>query len=116
MVKNEGGVDPLAGTDVHIAEYNKGRYLMMTSGKRYAYQPASTLFIYDITEGFDVVSSLVTFNENHPEPVYSFAMEAPLSSASSANTAWAVVDGNLVVFTAAPHAGFALIEFPRNRQ
>ncbi|MDR1526324.1 MAG: DUF4623 domain-containing protein [Dysgonamonadaceae bacterium] len=116
MVVNEGGVDALAGTDVHIAEYNKGRYLLMTSGKRYAYKPASTLFIYDITEGFDLVSSLVTFRENHPEPVYTFVMDAALSTAPSANTAWAVVDNKLVVFTAAPHAGFALIEFPINRQ
>jgi hypothetical protein len=116
IVPNAGGADAKKGTDAHIVEYNKGRYLVMTSGRRFAYDPASSLFVYDITEGFDLVSSLVNFGETHPEPVYSYTMEAPFSSAPSANTAWAVVDNNLVLYTAAPHGGFALIEFPRNQQ
>jgi hypothetical protein len=116
IVPNQGGADAKMGTDAHIVEYNKGRYLVMTSGKRYAYNPASSLFVYDITEGFDLVSSLVKFGENHPEPMYSYAMDAAFSTASSANTAWAIVDNKLVLYTAAPHCGFALIEFPRNQQ
>ena len=116
MVANPGGVDARKGTDMHIAEYNKGRFLLMTSGRRFAYEPASSLFIYDITEGFDLVSSLVAFKENHPEPVFKYEMDAPFSVAPSANTAWAVVNNKLVVFTAAPHCGFALIEFPRNQE
>ncbi|MDR1810035.1 MAG: DUF4623 domain-containing protein [Prevotella sp.] len=116
IVPNSGGADAKKGTDAHIAEYNKGRYLIMTSGKRFAYDPSSALFIYDITEGFDLVSSLVAFGASHPEPVYTYTMEALLSTAPAGNTAWAVVDGKLVVFTAAPHCGFALIEFPRNQQ
>jgi len=116
IVPNTGGVDARKGTDAHIVEYNKGRYLIMTSGKRFAYDPSSTLFVYDITDGFDLVSSLVKFGEAHPEPVYSYVMEAALSTAPSGNTAWAVVDNKLVLFTAAPNCGFALIEFPRNQQ
>lgn len=117
MLKNEGSeIDPSHGTDVHIASFNKGRYLIMTSGRRFNWWPASTLYIYDISEGFDVVSSLVNYTEKHPEPVFTYAMEAPSSPACSANSAWAVVNGNLCVFTAAPHAGFALIEIPKNRE
>ena len=115
-VPNAGGADAKKGTDVHVVEYNRGRFLIMTSGKRFAYEPASTLFVYDITEGFDLISSLVTFDANRPEPVFSYTMDAAFSTAPSANTAWAVVNNKLVLYTAAPHCGFALIEFPRNQQ
>jgi len=116
IVPNTGGADSRKGTDAHIVEYNKGRYLIMTSGKRFAYDPSSSLFVYDITEGFDLVSSLVKFGETHPEPVYTFSMPAGASTAPAGNTAWAVINGKLVLFTAAPYCGFALIEFPRNQQ
>lgn len=115
-IVNEGGVDARKGTDAHIAEYNKGRYLIMTSGKRFAADPSSTLFVYDITEGYDLLSALVVFGDKHPEPVYHYAMAAAFSTAPSANTAWAIVNNKLVLYTAAPHCGFALIEFPRNQQ
>lgn len=115
-VVNEGGVDSRNGTDVHIAEYNNGRYLIMTSGRRFPFEPASTLFVYDISEGSDLISSLMSFAEKHPEPVFSYSMDAYFSVAPSANTAWAIVDNKLVIFTAAPHCGFALIEFPKNQQ
>jgi hypothetical protein len=116
ITSHASGADARKGTDAHIVEYNKGRYLIMTSGKRFAADPASSLFVYDITEGFDLVSALVAFGNNRPEPVYSYAMSAALSTAPSANTAWAIVDNRLVIYTAAPHCGFALIEFPRNQQ
>jgi hypothetical protein len=106
----------LKGVDVQIAQYNSGRYMMMTTGRRYAADAPWTLFIYDLTEGMNTVAALAPYQEELPEPVYSYAMDAPFTTAPGANTAWAVVDGKLCIFASAPMAGFVLVEFPKNQK
>ncbi|MDR0542709.1 MAG: DUF4623 domain-containing protein [Dysgonamonadaceae bacterium] len=115
------GIDKLGdaahGTDAHIINYNSGRYLIMTSGRQQNSWAFPTLFVYDITTGFNTVAALVNYSQNAPEPVFSYQMgESAASGGCSGIAAWAPVDGRLCLLAAAPRSGFVLIEFPKNQK
>jgi len=107
-------------TDIRIINHNRARYMIMGTGKRWANSDDPTLIVYDISEGFDLMTALANWqdrveSEDQPVPVFMYTMDnAPVSLANCANTNWAVVNGRLVIFTASANAGFALIEIPNN--
>jgi hypothetical protein len=103
-------------TNARIVSYNSGRYLIMTSVRQGGMSNPETLFIYDITEGFNTVAALVAYQNTQPEPVYTYELGNVTQAACNANTAWAAVNGKLVILTASPKVGFALIEFPKNQK
>ncbi|MDD4589641.1 MAG: DUF4623 domain-containing protein [Parabacteroides sp.] len=108
--------DATHGTDAHIISYNKGRYLVMTTAKQQSSWANPTLFIYDITEGFNTVAALVNFKATSPNPVYTYQLGTATQSACAGITAYAIVDGKLCILAAGPKAGMVLIEFPKNQQ
>ena len=82
------------------------------------------LYIMDITDGFNTVAAMTRLEdrledeENPFEPDYSYLLTdndetGTQSGAWSAQCNAAEVNGKLVVYSAAPNAGFALIEFPK---
>ena len=103
-------------TDPQIINYNSGRYLIMTSGRQQSAWPSPTLFIYDITEGFNTMAAFVAYNETEPEPVFTYQLGEATQAACNGNAAWAAVDGKLCILAAGPKVGFALIEFPKNQE
>jgi hypothetical protein len=103
-------------TAVRIVNYNSGRYLIMTSVRQNGMSNPETLFIYDITEGFNTEAALVAYQDAQPEAVYKYELGNVAQAACNAGTAWAAVDGKLVILTASPKVGFALIEFPKNQK
>lgn len=104
------------GTDAHIINYNSGRYLIMTSGRQQASWSFPTLYIYDLTEGFNTVAAIVAYNEKQPEPVYTCQLGEVTQAACNGIAAWAAVGGKLCVLAAGPKVGFVLIEFPKNQK
>ncbi|WP_455584473.1 DUF4623 domain-containing protein [Bacteroides sp.] len=104
------------GTDAHVVNYNNGRYLMFTSGRQQSSWSFPTLYIYDISEGFSTVPAFNAYNEKRPDPVYTYKLGEATQAACTGITAWATVEGKLVILTAGPKAGFALIEFPKNEE
>lgn len=104
------------GTDAHVVNYNNARYLMFTSGRQQSSWSFPTLYVYDISDGFSVVPAFNAFNETRPDPIFTYKLGEATQAACVGITAWAVTDGRLVIFTAGPKAGFALIEFPKNEE
>ena len=104
------------GTDAHVVNYNNGRYLMFTSGRQQSSWSFPTLYVYDISEGFSTVPAFNAYNEKRPDPVYTYKLGEATQAACSGITAWATVESKLVILTAGPKAGFALIEFPKNEE
>ena len=104
------------GTDAHIVNYNNGRYLMFTSGRQQSSWSFPMLYIYDISEGFSTVPAFNAYNEKHPDPIYTYKLGEATQAACAGITAWATVESKLVILTAGPKAGFALIEFPKNEE
>ncbi|MDR3219403.1 MAG: DUF4623 domain-containing protein [Dysgonamonadaceae bacterium] len=104
------------GTDAHIINYNSGRYLIMTSGRQQSSWPFPTLFIYDLSEGFNTVAAFVAYNNAQPDPVYTYQLGEATQAACSGIAAWAAVDGKLCILAAGPKVGFVLIEFPKNQK
>lgn len=117
------------GCDPRIITFNRARYMMQSVSRRYVkdgYGPEK-LIVYDMSEGNDIVSAFVKLQEHFDydeeenpneagpiEPVYEYVMESEtFSSACVALCNCAIVNGKLVIFTAAPHSGFAIIEVPR---
>ncbi len=116
------------GCDPRIITFNRARYMMQSVSRRYVkdgYGPEK-LIVYDMSEGNDIVSAFVKLQEHFDydeeenpneagpiEPVYEYVMESEtFSSACVALCNCAIVNGKLVIFTAAPHSGFAIIEVP----
>lgn len=115
------------GCDPRIITFNRARYMMQSVSRRYVkdgYGPEK-LIVYDMSEGNDIVSAFVKlqehfdYDEEDPneagpiEPVYEYVMESgDFSSACVALCNCAIVNGKLVIFTAAPKSGFAIIEVP----
>ena len=115
------------GCDPRIITFNRARYMMQSVSRRYVkdgYGPEK-LIVYDMSEGNDIVSAFVKlqehfdYDEEDPneagpiEPVYEYVMESEtFSSACVALCNCAIVNGKLVIFTAAPKSGFAIIEVP----
>jgi hypothetical protein len=104
------------GTDVHLINYNSGRYLIMTSSRQQTTWSFPTLYIYDLTEGFNTVASIVSYNDRQPDPVFTYQLGEATQSGCSGIAAWAAVDGKLCILAAGPKMGFVLIEFPKNQK
>ena len=125
----ESGLNPRGGVDPQVIEFNRGRYLVFATpynnSKRIGAGPG--LFLQDITDGVDTKAALIKWSEMLYdeeylwEPTYHYSLdptepeERKTVGAPAAQCNAAVVDGKLVVFTAANKAGFALIEFPPAR-
>ena len=123
----ESGLNPRGGVDPQVIEFNRGRYLVFATpynnGKRIGAGPG--LFLQDITDGVDTKAALIKWSELLYddeylwEPTYHYSLDPEEPDANktvgacAAQCNAAVVDGKLVVFTAATKAGFALIEFPK---
>lgn len=112
--------------DPRVITFNRSRYLVMTNARRFGWWAPETLWVFDISEGNDMVAAMVKIQEHldvDPEdestgtpwnPAYSYVMDSEtISSACVALTGVAEVDGKLLIFTAAPHVGFAIIEVPK---
>ena len=113
--------------DPRVIEFNRARYLMLMNARRFLWWPVEGVNVYDISEGNDIVAALVKlgerFEENAEEepdatktidPVYYYNMEGEVISAACVSLCnCAIVNGKLVIFCAAPHVGFAVIEVPR---
>lgn len=121
---------PIAyGCDPRIITFNRARYMMQSVSRRYVKDGhgPEKLIVYDMSEGNDIVSAFVKLQEHFDydeeknpneagpiEPVYEYVMESgTFSSACVALCNCAIVNGKLVIFTAAPHSGFAIIEVPK---
>ena len=127
FTKCPGGQASTHACDPRVIEFNRARYLMLSNARRFKWYPIEGVNVYDISEGNDIVASLVKlgerFEENDEEepdatktidPVYYYNMDSEtISEACVALCNCAVVNGKLVIFTAAPHVGFAIIEVPR---
>jgi hypothetical protein len=103
-------------TDAHIINYNSGRYLIMTSSRQQSAWGFPTLYIYDMTEGFNTEAAFVAYNAAQPDPVFTYKLGEATQSGCSGIAAWAAVDGKLCILAAGPRVGFVLIEFPKNQK
>ncbi|MBO7454828.1 MAG: DUF4623 domain-containing protein [Paludibacteraceae bacterium] len=131
----DGMTDGANATDPRVFEYNRARYLMLTNARRFKWYRPEALVIFDITEGMTTAEALKNLDENRPvdpnwepdpddpydEPAtlpfvqaYNYAFSSGEESAVGECAAICSVvekDGKMLVFTAAPYAGMALIEF-----
>lgn len=112
--------------DPRVIEFNRARYIMLMNARRFLWWPVEGVNVYDISEGNDIVSALVKLEEHleydeeeNPteagpiDPIYSYDMDSEVVSTACVGLCnCAVVNGKLVIFCAAPHAGFAIIEVP----
>ena len=77
-----------------------------------------SLYIYNLSDGATTALAIMNLvgGEEAPEPLFTFTIggDSPATncSAPSGSTGWGIGDGKLRVLTAAPRAGFAIIEFP----
>lgn len=124
--KTPDGHNSAHACDPRVIEFNRARYVMLMNARRYNWWAVEGVNVYDISEGNDIVSALVKlqehldYNPDEPvegvtpiEPCYFYDMDSEtISQACSALCNCAVVDGKLLIFCAAPHVGFALIEVP----
>ena len=109
------GVNSQFATDVRIINHNRGRYMLMASARRGVAHPYPALIMYNITDGFDLMTALGNFQNNQPSPAFFYRMDgAPTTTAPGTNTNWATVDGGIIVFASSANAGFVLIEIPNN--
>jgi len=107
-------------TDPRIINFNRSRYLMLSNARRYLYWAEEGVHVFDISDGNDVVSALVKMQErqddeeNPLDVCYSYVMPGEaISNACVALGNAAEVDGKLLIWAAAPHAGMCLIEVPK---
>lgn len=107
---------PLRGTDARIINFNHERYLVMTSGRAAASDPAQTLYVYDISSGANTVQALTAFEESDKMPVFSYSLDGTSASAYAANTGWGIVNDKLRLLGAATKAGFVIAEFSKKGQ
>jgi hypothetical protein len=114
-----GSVNAQNGGDVRIFTHNRGRYMIMTTPTFWRNAQPASLVVYDLSEGADLMTAVRNYQDRFVAgeltPAYVYEMTgSPNTSAYAVSTNWAVVNGNLVLFTASTNAGFALIEIPNN--
>lgn len=118
----ENDARPNHGVDPRIITFNRARYLLFTvansQGMHWNFGPV--MYLFDITEGYDNTAALVKLEEAMEsetfEPTYEYFLDTEgvtTASACSAQCNAAIVDGKLLIYTAAVNAGFALIELPK---
>lgn len=111
---------PIRCTDARVISFDSERYLITTSGRWGAWSGDNpqSLYIYNLSDGATTALAIMNLvgGEEAPEPLYTFTIggDSPATncSAPSGSTGWGIGDGKLRVLTAAPRAGFAIIEFP----
>lgn len=126
FITTEEGAQLKHGVDPRIVMFNKARYMMFTvsNSQNMHWNFGPCLYIMDITDGFNTVAAMTRLEdrledeENPFEPDYSYLLTdndetGTQSGAWSAQCNATEVNGKLVVYSAAPNAGFALIEFPK---
>lgn len=118
MGEGDDAVNVNHGCDPRIIEFNRGRYLMLSNARRFLYWAKEGVHVFDISDGFDIKSALVKLQAAQDAetlfPIYSYEMPGEvISSACVALCNAAEVDGKLVIWAAAPHAGMCLIEVPK---
>lgn len=119
-------MNPAHACDPRVITFNRSRYLVMTNARRFGWWAPEALYVFDISEGNDMVAAMVKIQEKidvdleaDPTatlwyPAYHYDMDSEtISSACVSLAGVAEVDGKLLLFTAAPHVGFALIEVPK---
>lgn len=127
FVTTPGGFSSAHACDPRVVEFNRSRYLMMMNARRFAWWKPEGVLVWDISEGNDLVAALVKlaehfeYDEEEPqegitpiEPCYNYMMDSEtISSACVSLCNCAIVNDKLVIFCAAPHVGFAIIEVPK---
>jgi hypothetical protein len=109
---------PLQALDPKVVLFNGERYLITTTGNPTTGGTGSVLYVYDLTRGATIREALVNFQSSGKVPIYKFSIGGTPNGFPLAFTDYAVIknsegkDDKLVLYTAAPQAGFALIEFP----
>lgn len=125
--KTPDGHNSAHACDPRVIEFNRSRYIMLMNARRFNWWSKEGVNVYDISEGNDIVSALVKLQEHldydpdEPEegvtpiePCYFYDMDSEtISEACVSLCNCAEVNGKLVIFCAAPHVGFAIIEVPR---
>lgn len=114
-------VVPERGTDAHVINFNRERYLVMTTAARSGAE-AAVLYVYDITKGKTTTEALEEFSSKPAAdraPIY----EYPLFGTAGANcflqTRWHITkdtdgrDSKLTLYSAYTDAGFVMIDFPK---
>lgn len=123
-METTNGADPSHACDPRIITFNRARYLFMNNAHRFAWYPAEAFYVFDITEGNDIVSAFVNLqtqqDEETLEPIYTYGMSTEEFTGTSVVSAACVAlcngaerDGKLLLWCAAPHVGMALIEVPK---
>ena len=121
------GYNSAHACDPRIIEFNHSRFIMLMNARRFGWWKPEGVNVYDISEGSDLVAALVNlqahldYDPDEPEPgtspiepCFNYTMDSgTISSACVSLCNCAVVDGKLLIFCAAPHVGFAIIEVPR---
>lgn len=117
-------------TDVRIITFNRARYLISSCGRRFAYYPPEGVNVYDLTEGMTTAEAIKNFIAAKPVdpesedptdpdflpyvPLYRYVYDSETISQACVAICNAVErNGKLLILTAAPHAGMALIEVPQ---
>ena len=109
---------PLRATDARIITYDAERYLIMTTGRaKWAADPVSAFYVYNISEGSNTMLALKNFDELEERiPVFSYELAGTGGSAHSANTGFGISDeGNLLLMSSATVTGFSIFEFPEKQ-
>ena len=118
-------------TDFRIIEFNRSRYLLASNARRFKYYAPEAVNVWDITAGMTNAEALKNMHDNRLidpdsedmddpdyldyEPVYHYGYTTGEESVVTACVALcAAVEKNnsLLIWTAAPTAGMALIEVP----
>ena len=125
----DNGKDGAQATDVRVIEFNRARYMMGTNSRRFAWYVPEALCVWDITAGMNMAEAFKIFKANKPidpesedpedpdylpyVPTYKYVFDSgTLSAACVAMCSVVEKNGQLLIWTAAPHAGMALIEVP----
>ncbi|NGM62425.1 DUF4623 domain-containing protein [Sphingobacterium sp. SGG-5] len=126
LYTDNGTVFPANLSDARVLTFNGARYLLALSVPRTGLLN-TTLCLYDITPGKNVVEALEFFAkkdpiDRHPIFEHSFDYTGNSGGAQIARTAWNIIkddEGNdsiLQIFGSLTDAGFAIVEFPKNVQ
>ncbi len=117
--------------DFRIFEFNRARYLMASNPRRFKYYEPEGVNVWDISEGMSNAAALKAMTDNRPidpesedpedpdyldyAPTWHYLYSSGDESAVAACVALCAVaekNGNMLIWTAAPTAGMALIEIP----
>ncbi len=118
MKSGDGYMDLKAG-DPRVIEFNKARYLLVTTIPINGSVP-STVLIYDITPGANVEEALMQFdNADLRNPVFTYGLMGNTNAAPAVQTGFHITkdgegnDDKLLVYAGGNGQGFAIFEFSK---